>query len=163
VSQNSRLVECPIFYHTRAAQTPPVCRCQGTPLYSNPTCSCSHSHSHSRVTIRQAPATSPVYSRPAPGDLSVVVPPVPIPNTAVKRHSANGSRTQGPARVGRRQIIPPPSQKRKAAPAGRLFLCPEGSGSGEALGAGGSLSRDGMEESVFYNLLHLRAHPWYWW
>ena len=50
-------------------------------------------------------ATSLVHSQSAPGDLSVVVPPVPIPNTAVKHHSANGSRTQGSARVGRCQII----------------------------------------------------------
>ena len=31
------------------------------------------------------------------------VPPVPIPNTAVKPRAANGSRTLGPARVGRCQ------------------------------------------------------------
>ena len=59
-------------------------------------------------------ATSLVHSQSAPGDLSVVVPPVPIPNTAVKHHSANGSRTQGSARVGRCQII-------KAAPRGGFF------------------------------------------
>ena len=34
-------------------------------------------------------------------------PPVPIPNTEVKRRSANGSRTIGPARVGRCQINSP--------------------------------------------------------
>jgi hypothetical protein len=37
------------------------------------------------------------------GDSSAVVPPVPIPNTAVKRCSPDGSATQGRARVGRRQ------------------------------------------------------------
>ena len=35
------------------------------------------------------------------------VPPVPIPNTAVKPRAANGSRTIGPARVGRRQVYGP--------------------------------------------------------
>ena len=46
------------------------------------------------------PSRSP---RPASGDHSAVEPPVPIPNTEVKRRSANGSRTTGPARVGRCQ------------------------------------------------------------
>ncbi|MEY5019538.1 MAG: hypothetical protein RLZ22_626, partial [Verrucomicrobiota bacterium] len=35
---------------------------------------------------------------------SVVEPPGPIPNPEVKRHSANGSGTIGPVRVGRRQV-----------------------------------------------------------
>ncbi len=68
-----------------------------------------HSSSSPPITPSRLPAeviaTSLVHSQPAPGDLSVVVPPVPIPNTAVKHHSANGSRTQGSARVGRCQII----------------------------------------------------------
>ena len=37
------------------------------------------------------------------GDSSAVVPPVPIPNTAVKRCSPDGSTAIGRARVGRRQ------------------------------------------------------------
>ena len=37
------------------------------------------------------------------GDLSVVAPPVPIPNTEVKRCSPDGSTAIGRARVGRRQ------------------------------------------------------------
>jgi hypothetical protein len=37
------------------------------------------------------------------GDNSVVVPPVPIPNTEVKRYSPDGSTAIGRARVGRRQ------------------------------------------------------------
>ena len=37
------------------------------------------------------------------GDSSAVAPPVPIPNTAVKRCSADGSPAIGRARVGRRQ------------------------------------------------------------
>ena len=37
------------------------------------------------------------------GDISVVVPPVPIPNTEVKRCSPDGSTAIGRARVGRRQ------------------------------------------------------------
>ena len=68
-----------------------------------------HSSSSPPITPSRLPAeviaTSLVHSQSAPGDLSVVVPPVPIPNTAVKHHSANGSRTQGSARVGRCQII----------------------------------------------------------
>src|SRR3954467_15119236 len=47
-------------------------------------------------------------SRAAPallrsGDLSLVAPPVPIPNTEVKRCSPDGSTAIGRARVGRRQ------------------------------------------------------------
>ena len=38
------------------------------------------------------------------GDQSVVEPPGPIPNPEVKRRSADGSGTKGPARVGRRQV-----------------------------------------------------------
>ena len=34
----------------------------------------------------------------------MVEPPGPIPNPEVKRHSANGSGTIGPVRVGRRQV-----------------------------------------------------------
>src|SRR6266851_3270297 len=37
------------------------------------------------------------------GDNSAVAPPVPIPNTAVKRCSPDGSTAIGRARVGRRQ------------------------------------------------------------
>ena len=37
------------------------------------------------------------------GDINVVVPPVPIPNTEVKRCSPDGSTATGRARVGRRQ------------------------------------------------------------
>ena len=40
---------------------------------------------------------------PHSGDNSAVVPPVPIPNTAVKRCSPDGSTATGRARVGRRQ------------------------------------------------------------
>src|SRR5579885_2427455 len=40
------------------------------------------------------------------------VPPVPIPNTAVKPRAANGSRTKGPARVGRCQVYGPDFRKR---------------------------------------------------
>ena len=39
------------------------------------------------------------------------VPPVPIPNTAVKPRAANGSRTLGPARVGCCQDYSPALQK----------------------------------------------------
>ena len=44
------------------------------------------------------------------GDQSVVEPPGPIPNPEVKRRSADGSWTIGPARVGRRQVYARPQQ-----------------------------------------------------
>jgi hypothetical protein len=48
---------------------------------------------------RQRNATAAPHS----GDSSAVAPPVPIPNTAVKRCSPDGSTAIGRARVGRRQ------------------------------------------------------------
>jgi hypothetical protein len=42
-----------------------------------------------------------------PGDYMPGVPPVPIPNTAVKPRAADGSRTLGPARVGCCQVYSP--------------------------------------------------------
>jgi hypothetical protein len=45
----------------------------------------------------------------AAGDRSAVAPPVPIPNTEVKRRSADGSGAQGSARVGRCQIQTQPA------------------------------------------------------
>ena len=42
------------------------------------------------------------------GDLSAVAPPVPIPNTEVKRCSPDDSASLGCAKVGRRQIYAPP-------------------------------------------------------
>ena len=44
---------------------------------------------------------------PHSGDNSAVAPPVPIPNTAVKRCSPDGSAAKGRARVGRRQSKTP--------------------------------------------------------
>ena len=44
------------------------------------------------------------------------VPPVPIPNTAVKPRAANGSWTLGPARVGCCQIYSPVPQKGTGLP-----------------------------------------------
>ncbi len=44
------------------------------------------------------------------GDSSAVAPPVPIPNTAVKRCSPDGSTAIGRARVGRRQNRTPAGQ-----------------------------------------------------
>lgn len=41
------------------------------------------------------------------GDQSAVAPPVPIPNTEVKRCSADGSASIGCARVGHRQSYAP--------------------------------------------------------
>jgi hypothetical protein len=46
-----------------------------------------------------------------PGDHIPGVPPVPIPNTAVKPRVANGSRTTGPARVGCCQVYGPNTVK----------------------------------------------------
>ncbi len=44
---------------------------------------------------------------PLPGDYMPGVPPVPIPNTAVKPRAADGSWTIGPARVSRCQVYDP--------------------------------------------------------
>ena len=49
------------------------------------------------------------------GDHMPGVPPVPIPNTAVKPRAANGSRTLGPARVGRCQVYGPVCRKTNRA------------------------------------------------
>jgi hypothetical protein len=43
------------------------------------------------------------------------VPPVPIPNTAVKPRAADGSRALGPARVGRCQVYGPVMRKHNRA------------------------------------------------
>src|SRR3954467_11239411 len=51
-----------------------------------------------------------------PGDHIPGVPPVPIPNTAVKPRVANGSRTLGPARVGRCQVYGPDVAKAASGP-----------------------------------------------
>src|SRR6266511_4164873 len=53
----------------------------------------------SRVTHQSRAAQALLRS----GDISVVSPPVPIPNTEVKRCSPDGSTATGRARVGRRQ------------------------------------------------------------
>ena len=58
-------------------------------------------------SINHQPINHQLPPRSASGDHSAVEPPVPIPNTEVKRRSANGSRTTGPARVGRCQINSP--------------------------------------------------------
>src|SRR5688572_17904031 len=50
-----------------------------------------------------------------PGDHRRGVPPVPIPNTAVKPSAANGSRTIGPARVGCCQVYGPVLRKKDRA------------------------------------------------
>src|ERR1044072_8828443 len=50
-----------------------------------------------------------------PGDHMPGVPPVPIPNTAVKPRAANGSRTIGPARVGCCQVYSPVLRKKDRA------------------------------------------------
>ena len=53
------------------------------------------------------------------GDHSAVAPPVPIPNTEVKRCSPDGSACIACARVGRRQNLCPVSWKQGAG----LFVC----------------------------------------
>ena len=50
------------------------------------------------------------------GDHMPGVPPVPISNTVVKPRAANGSRTLGPARVGRCQIYGPDVAKAASGP-----------------------------------------------
>ncbi len=50
---------------------------------------------------------------PHSGDNSAVAPPVPIPNTAVKRCSPDGSTAIGRARVGRRQNKTPLSSSQR--------------------------------------------------
>ena len=49
------------------------------------------------------------------------VPPVPIPNTAVKPRAADGSWTLGPARVGCRQVFGPDVVKATSGPS----FCPD--------------------------------------
>ena len=70
------------------------------------------------------------------------VPPVPIPNTAVKPRAANGSRTLGPARVGCCQDYSPVSQKEKP---GFFLIIPVFSGfrRGLSLCLGNDLRWDG--------------------
>jgi hypothetical protein len=51
---------------------------------------------------------------PHSGDNSVVAPPVPIPNTEVKRCSPDGSTAIGRARVGRRQSKTPGGSSHRA-------------------------------------------------
>ena len=58
-----------------------------------------------------------------PGDHIPGVPPVPIPNTAVKPRVANGSRTLGPARVGRCQVYGPVLRKKGRASFLPIRLC----------------------------------------
>ena len=52
------------------------------------------------ASLRKQRTASPARTS---GDHSAVAPPVPIPNTEVKRCSPDGSATIGCARVGRRQ------------------------------------------------------------
>ena len=59
-----------------------------------------------------------------PGDHIPGVPPVPIPNTAVKPRVANGSRTLGPARVGRCQVYGPVGRKTNRASFLPVQICP---------------------------------------
>jgi hypothetical protein len=57
------------------------------------------------------------------GDHSAVAPPVPIPNTEVKRCSPDGSASIGCARVGRCQFYDPRSLKNDR---GSFFCCLRG-------------------------------------
>ena len=70
----------------------------------------------SRSQGAPAPAKATIQ---ASGDHSAVVPPVPIPNTEVKRCSPNDSASIGCVKVGRRQSYEPAESK---DPAGSLFL-----------------------------------------
>jgi hypothetical protein len=53
--------------------------------------------------LRRCDSSELARAAPHSGDNSAVAPPVPIPNTAVKRCSPDGSTAIGRARVGRRQ------------------------------------------------------------
>ena len=71
------------------------------------------------TSLRSYPETFIQLSRSGgislPGDNMPGVPPVPIPNTAVKPRAANGSRTIGPARVGCCQVYGPVLRKKSRA------------------------------------------------
>ena len=58
-------------------------------------------------------------SRRLPGDFSELVPPVPIPNTEVKRLSADDSVAHGHARVGHRQA---PNEEAPGLTTGGFFI-----------------------------------------
>ena len=70
---------------------------------------------------------------PLPGDHMPGVPPVPIPNTAVKPRAANGSRTLGPARVGCCQVYGPVLRKKNRA---SFFVPIQGRTTGSRCGSG---------------------------
>jgi hypothetical protein len=53
--------------------------------------------------LRRCESSETASAVPHSGDISAVAPPVPIPNTEVKRCSPDGSTAIGRARVGRRQ------------------------------------------------------------
>ncbi len=60
------------------------------------------------------PHDPPFQIRQVSGDPSAVAPPVPIPNTEVKRCSPDGSASIGRARVGRCQSYAPLPEKQEA-------------------------------------------------
>ena len=66
------------------------------------------------VVIRSLVLQASAKRRKTSGDPSAVDPPVPIPNTEVKRCSPNGSASLGCARVGHRQNKMPGRTKRSA-------------------------------------------------
>src|SRR5438105_9620971 len=80
------------------------------------------------------------------GDSSAVAPPVPIPNTAVKRCSPDGSTAIGRARVGRRQNKNPTG----FISVGFLHFCAACPTrlSRRSLGEGGSALRGGTPPAV---------------
>ncbi len=82
----------------------PVCSCQGT-------CSPNVSSDIRFISIFD--------HEPPSGDHGTVVPPVPIPNTEVKRCCADDSWAIGPAKVGRCQIQSPHLLKKRWG----VFLC----------------------------------------
>jgi hypothetical protein len=68
----------------------------------------------------------PAKRRKTSGDPSAVAPPVPIPNTEVKRCSPDDSTSIGCAKVGRRQSYAPSLAKA----GGGASLCPDGAWEG---------------------------------
>ena len=92
------------------------------PVYVDPVSGRLFHPSYAAVCLSEFfPITLIHFRVSLPGDQMPGVPPVPIPNTAVKPRAANGSRTFGPARVGRCQVMA--RMLRKQHP-GLLAFCP---------------------------------------
>lgn len=65
------------------------------------------------------------HHEPQSGDHGTVVPPVPIPNTEVKRCCADDSMAKGYAKVGRCQIKHHPASRKRCGVFCARELCPK--------------------------------------